>query len=179
MLTAESLTKDYRLGAVSGAAWGRVPLTENCGLGRSAAGWGLWAMLELEGWQTTGRYPSPLTVADFKKLDVWHKAHALALSVDRMRKKIRARDYITLRQQIFTSALSIPANIAEGRRKNSDREFARFLGIAVASASELESHLIFARDGGVISQTDFDSLVSQTILIRKMLYALIKRLSDS
>jgi four helix bundle protein len=53
----------------------------------------------------------------------------------------------------------------------------RFLGIAVASASELESHLIFARDASLISENDFVSLVSQTIIVRKMLYSLIKRIS--
>jgi four helix bundle protein len=116
-------------------------------------------------------------VADFKKLEVWRKAHALALCVDRTRKTIRSRDYLSLKNQIFTAALSIPANIAEGRRKTSDKEFARFLGIAVASASELESHLIFARDARLISESDFVSLISQTILVRKMLYAFIKRLA--
>ena len=116
-------------------------------------------------------------MADFKKLDVWQKAHALALCVDRTRKTIRASEYASLRNQIFTAALSIPANIAEGRRKTSEREFARFLGIAVGSASELESHLIFARDADLISENDFVSLLSQTIVVRKMLYALIKRLS--
>ena len=118
-------------------------------------------------------------MADFKKLDVWQKAHALALCIDRTRKTIRSSEYASLRNQIFTAALSIPANIAEGRRKTSEKEFARFLGIAVASASELESHLIFARDANLISENDFVSLLSQTIVVRKMLYALIKRLSGS
>ena len=116
-------------------------------------------------------------MADFKKLEVWHKANALALCIDRTRKTIRASEYASLRNQIFTAALSIQANIAEGRRKTSEKEFARFLGIAVASASELESHLIFARDAALISESVFVSLVSQTIVVRKMLYALIKRLS--
>src|SRR6266550_3890361 len=118
-------------------------------------------------------------MADFKKLEVWQRAHALSLSIDRACKRIRASQYYSVRNQIFTAALSIPANIAEGRRKTSEKEFARFLGIAVASASELESHLIFARDANLISENDFVSLLSQTIVVRKMLYALIRRLSGS
>src|SRR5256885_2465158 len=117
------------------------------------------------------------SVSDFKKLHVSHKAHSLSLSIDRMRKKIRASQYSSLRNQIFRAALSIPANIAEGRRKTSEKEFARFLGIAVSSNSELESHLIFARDAKLISETEFVSHVSQTVEVRKMLYALIKRLA--
>ena len=49
------------------------------------------------------------------------------------------------------------------------------MGIAVGSASELESHLIVPSDAELISEKEFASLVSQTIIVRKMLYALIKR----
>ena len=115
-------------------------------------------------------------MSDFKKLHVWHKAHALALTIDRLSKKIRASQYVSLRNQIFRAAPSIPANISEGRRKTSEKEFARFLGIAVSSSSELESHLIFARDAKIISESEFVSCVSEAIEVRKMLYALIKRL---
>jgi four helix bundle protein len=160
-LNAKGITEDYQLVAVGGAAGG----TE-LGLGEKRCGW-------------TGRRLAKWGMADFKKLHVWHKAHALALSVDRVSKTIRATQYLSLRNQIFRAALSIPANIAEGRRKTSEREFARFLGIAVASSSELESHLIFARDAKIIGEEEFVALVSQTIEVRKMLYALIKCLSSS
>ena len=73
--------------------------------------------------------------------------------------------------------MSIPANIAEGRRQKSEKEFSRFLGYALNSSSELEYHLIVARDTKVLSEPDFVSLVSQTITVRKMLYGLLKRLS--
>src|SRR5436853_4136164 len=114
-------------------------------------------------------------MADFKKLHVWQRGHALALNVDRACKRIRASQYYSLRNQIFTAALSIPANIAEGRRKTSEKEFVRFLRIAVSSASELESHLLFAQDAEIIPRSVAVSLIGQTILVRKMLYALIKR----
>jgi len=83
---------------------------------------------------------------DFKRLRVWQKALALALNIDRVVARITAKRYSSLKNQIFRAATSIPANIAEGRRKQSDREFAKFLGIAAGSSSELESHLIFARE---------------------------------
>lgn len=73
--------------------------------------------------------------------------------------------------------MSIPANIAEGRRQTSEKEFGRFLGYALNSGSELEHHLIVARDIKVIPESDFVSLVSQTITVRKMLYGLLRRLS--
>jgi four helix bundle protein len=118
-------------------------------------------------------------VSDFKKLHVWQKAHALSLCVDRVCKKIRGSQYASLRSQLFRAATSIPANIAEGRRQESEKEFARFLKYALNSSSELEYHLILAHDTKTISEEDFRSLVTQTIRVRKMLYALLKRLSGS
>jgi four helix bundle protein len=118
-------------------------------------------------------------VSDFKKLHVWQKALALSLNVDRVCKKIRGAQYASLRSQLFRAATSIPANIAEGRRQESEKEFARFLRYALNSSSELESHLILARGCKAISEEDFRSLVTQTIRVRKMLYALLKCLSVS
>ena len=115
---------------------------------------------------------------DFKKLRVWQKALALALNIDRLVARITASRYSSLKNQIFRAASSIPANIAEGRRKQSDRDFAKFLGIAAGSSSELESHLIFARKANIIGEREFVALVSQTIEVRKMLFALIRRLSN-
>jgi hypothetical protein len=63
--------------------------------------------------------------------------------------------------------MSIPANIAEGRRQKSEKEFSRFLGYALNSSSELEYHLIVVRDTKIIAEADFVSLVSQTITVRK------------
>jgi four helix bundle protein len=116
-------------------------------------------------------------VSDFKKLRVWQKAHALSLCVDRVCKEIRGAQYGSLRNQIFRAATSIPANIAEGRRQESEKEFARFFRYALNSSSELEYHLILAHDTKVISEADFRSLATQTIRVRKMLYVLLRFLS--
>ena len=72
--------------------------------------------------------------------------------------------------------MSISANIAEGRRQKSEKEFARFLGYALNSSSELEYHLIVARDTRVMAEGDFIALLDQTITVRKMLYGLVRRL---
>jgi len=116
---------------------------------------------------------------DPRKLKVWHKALALALGVDRLTKRIHARQYSSFKSQIFRAALSIPSNIAEGRRRETPKDFARFLSIAAGSSSELESHLIFARRAEIIGETEYVTLVGQTIEVRKMLYGLIKRVSEA
>jgi four helix bundle protein len=104
-------------------------------------------------------------------------SHALVLNVHRVARGIRERDLLGLRSQMLRAAMSIPANIVEGTGHQSPREFIRFLRIASGSASELEYHLLVAKDFGILSEHDFSSLSSQTAQVRKMLYGLITRLS--
>ena len=73
--------------------------------------------------------------------------------------------------------MSIPANIVEGRRQASEKDFARFLRYALNSGCELEYHLIIARDIGVLSEVEFSCLESETIEVRKMLHGLLSRLA--
>ena len=116
-------------------------------------------------------------MGDFAKLHVWRKAHALALNVHAVAIRIRGSNYVSLRSQMIRAAMSIPANIVEGRGQKSERDFARFLGYALNSSSELEYHLVVARDIRAITLNDFSSLLSQLIEVRKMLHGLLKRLN--
>ena len=107
---------------------------------------------------------------DLGQLEVWQKAHALSLCVHRVSVRMQKPEFASLRSQIFRAAMSIPANIAEGRRQSTDKQFARFLGYALNSSSGLEHHLTVCRDLQAVSDHEFDSLVSQTITVRKMLF---------
>ena len=116
-------------------------------------------------------------MSDFKNLRVWQKAHALAVHAYRVATKMRRSRDLALRGQIIRAAISIPANIVEGRRQDSDKEFARFLRIALNSACELEYHLILARDLEAIPDHEAESLVRESIEVRRMLHGLINRLA--
>jgi len=72
--------------------------------------------------------------------------------------------------------MSIPANIVEGREQTSEKEFARFLRYSIASASELEYHLIVGRDMKAIPDKSFNSLLETLEQVRKMLHGLVGRL---
>jgi four helix bundle protein len=115
-------------------------------------------------------------MSDFKKLAVWRKAHALFLLATHVERRMRGRREIALRSQMLRSAGSIPANIVEGSAMPGRREFARFVGYAIASSSELEGHLIALRDLHVVSSPDFVALLSRTVEVRKMLYGLLRAL---
>lgn len=114
-------------------------------------------------------------MGDFKKLLVWQKAHALAIHVHRVATGIRASQLSGLRSQLVRAAISIPANIVEGRRQDSERDFARFLRYALNSGFELEYHVIIARDISAISSSDARSLLGEVIEVRRMLYGLIHK----
>ena len=82
----------------------------------------------------------------FRELEVWKQAHQLTLDVYRVSKPFPREELFGLTGQVRRSAASIPANIAEGCGRDGEAEFARFLGIAMGSASELEYHLLLVRD---------------------------------
>jgi len=115
-------------------------------------------------------------MGDFKKLHVWQKAHQLALSAHRVAVRIRGAEYTSVRSQIIRAAMSIPANIVEGRDQKTEPMFARFLRIALASTSELEYHLIAARDISLISQSEYLLVLSELVEVRMMLHGLLRRL---
>jgi four helix bundle protein len=133
----------------------------------------------MNGWEFSVPCVATSGVSDFKKLFVWQKAHALGLHAHRVAMGIRRSHDLALRAQIIRSAMSIPANIVEGRRQETEKEFARFLRIAINSGCELEYHLIVARDVGVMSESDAASLLREAIEVRRMIHGLLKKISNS
>jgi four helix bundle protein len=73
-----------------------------------------------------------------------------------------------LRDQVQRSAVSIMANIAEGFDSGSNREFIKFLGYALRSATELQSHLYVALDQGYLGQQEFDALFALTVKCKNL-----------
>lgn len=118
-------------------------------------------------------------MADFKKLEVFHKSHALALNVIRISAGMRGPIAATIKAQMVRAALSVPTNIVEGSAKGSDREFARFTRISLGSVSELEYHLMVAADTKLINEPTFQSLFDQLVDVRKMLTGLLQTLQLS
>src|SRR5579871_5143866 len=88
---------------------------------------------------------------DFKTLRVWQLAHELRIDIRHLVEGWNgARDY-GLRSQLVRAASSIASNLAEGCGKQSPSELARFSLIALASAKEVEDHLLEARELGLVT----------------------------
>lgn len=117
-------------------------------------------------------------MGDYKRLEVWHKAHQLTLGVYRVTASFPNTEIYGLTGQIRRASSSIPANIAEGSGRGSDTELARFLRIATGSASELEYHLLLSHDLGFIDANNYEKLNQQITEILRMLKGLIHRLDS-
>jgi four helix bundle protein len=81
-----------------------------------------------------------------------------------------------LTNQLRRAAASVPANIAEGCGRNGDAELARFLDIAMGSVTELDSHLILARDLGYLPPAQYEHLAAEVDGVSRMLATFIARL---
>lgn len=93
----------------------------------------------------------------YRRLSVWRKAHAIALNVHALTDRIPRDGNRGLIDQLRRASLSVPANIAEGTSRGTDRDFVKFLQIAFASTTEVEYHLQFAADAGIMPRRDVDS----------------------
>ena len=113
---------------------------------------------------------------DYRRLLVWQKAHALALEIQSLTEQWPRARNAALVSQMRRAGLSVPANIAEGCVRASDREFARFLQIALGSAVELEYHLEFAADARIMARAGYESVQPRINEVRRMLVGLMKRL---
>ncbi|MBM4123104.1 MAG: four helix bundle protein [Nitrospira sp.] len=113
---------------------------------------------------------------DFRKLRVWEKSHHLALSVYRATVTFPKEELYGLTSQIRRAATSIPANIAEGCGRGGKADLARFLHIAMGSASELQYHVLLAHDLDLLSNADHKRLTGEAIEVKRMLASLIKKL---
>lgn len=113
-----------------------------------------------------------------RNLLVLDKAHAVFVDVSRAVPGIRRAHHRPLKQQLVKSALSVSSNIAEGRTKTSQREFLRFLDIALGSAGELQYQLKAASDCGALPQAEGHELGKRAEEVAKMIQGLMRRIRE-
>ncbi|MBU6367228.1 MAG: four helix bundle protein [Gemmatimonadetes bacterium] len=115
-------------------------------------------------------------MTDIRALQVWNKAQALSLTLHhRLDARTCAKYAPGLRAQLLRAAASVPASLLEGGGRGADLVPARHLAAAIASAGELENHLLLAAHLGAV-RGDPDDLFLEVADIRAMLYALRRAL---
>jgi four helix bundle protein len=118
--------------------------------------------------------PRPGRLFSFEELEVWQKAVDYARAVMVLAEKISARrKHYRLIEQLEASAVSIAANIAEGKGRYSKKEFIQFLYIARGSLYESITQLTIFHRNGDISEQELDELTLLGAEIGKMLSSLI------
>ena len=113
---------------------------------------------------------------DFRKLQVWERAHGLALHLYKASAAFPKEEMYGLTAQIRRAGVSIASNIAEGCGRNSDADFARMLQIAMGSASETEYQLLLAHDLGFLEDDGYGDLQAELEEVKRMLSGLLKTL---
>lgn len=115
---------------------------------------------------------------DFKKLKVWSRSHDLTLRIYELTSQFPSREIYGLTSQIRRASASIPTNIAEGCRRDSSRDFARFLQIALGSASETEYLTLLAHDLKYLEDDQYVELVDTIVSLKKMLSVLLRTIKS-
>ena len=117
-------------------------------------------------------------VQDFRDLKVWHKAHALVLSIYRLTRGFPSDERFGITSQLRRAASSIPANIAEGCGRDGNKELNRFLQIGMGSASEVEYFLLLAHDLQFVDSSTHQEAHGRLIEVKRMLASLIRSLRN-
>ena len=116
---------------------------------------------------------------DYRKYEVWQKAHELTLYVYKeIIPLFPASEKYELVSQIKRAAYSIPMNIAEGCGRNTDNDFLHFLDMSLGSLHEVEYCSLLAKDLNYISSDSFESLNEMVNIVKAKLINLIKAIRN-
>jgi four helix bundle protein len=115
---------------------------------------------------------------NYRDLQVWGKAHNLTLELYRISRQFPQEETYGVTSQLRRAAVSIGANLAEGCGRRTSTELARFVRIAMGSASELDYHLLLCRDLGFIIGDDFTSSAAKLTEVRKMLTSFLQSVEE-
>ncbi len=113
-------------------------------------------------------------ITSFTQLRSWQNARSLAVGVYKLAEKFPAAERFGLISQIQRSAVSVPANIAEGFSRTGSKEKAQFYSVALGSLTETLSHAYITCDLGSVTQEDLKLMELKTTDLHKMINGLIK-----
>jgi len=114
-------------------------------------------------------------VKSFRDLRVWKKAHALVLDVYKRTNDFPRDEFFSVASEARRDGVEIAARIARGWGQRGNGDFARFLFMATGSATELEYHLLLAKDLGLLAETVHQQLQNDIEELKALLESLIPR----
>ena len=117
-------------------------------------------------------------VASYRELTVWRKAMELVVAVYSVTSQLPRDERFGLADQLRRAAVSIPSNIAEGHARQSQREFAHFLSVALGSLAEVDTQLDLATRLELLDATVVDDIIESIDHLRAMLLKLLKSIRN-
>jgi four helix bundle protein len=115
-------------------------------------------------------------VTTYRQLFVWQKAMDLVIAIYTLTKQFPAEERFGLISQMRRAAVSVPSNIAEGRSRNSRKDFIQFLHVALGSLSELETQIEIACRISYLKKLDYNAVMEDTQSIKRMLFKMLSSL---
>ncbi len=115
-------------------------------------------------------------VYSYKDLVVWQKAVELVVEVYKLTELFPKTEIYGLASQMRRAAISIPSNIAEGRRRGGKKEFKNFLLISYASGAELETQVIIAKKLSFTNISNYSAVDKLLNEVMRMLNKIIAQL---
>lgn len=116
---------------------------------------------------------------NYKNLHIWQEGIKLARKIYEITSKFPANEKYGIVSQMTRAAVSIPSNIAEGSGRNSDKEFANFLSIAIGSIFELHAQIVICEQIGYIDTETEKQLETQTFTLQQQISAYKQRIEGS
>lgn len=113
-------------------------------------------------------------IESFFDLHAWQEGHKLVLAVYKLLADFPKYENYGLSDQIRRCSVSITSNIAEGFSRRSKNEKLQFYSMSLGSLTELQNQLTIARDVGYLDREIYNSLLSQTTVVQKLLHGLSK-----
>ncbi len=110
---------------------------------------------------------------NFKELNIWKKSIDFSVEVYELTKRFPDAEKFGLISQIRRCAVSVPSNIAEGSSRSSNKDFTRFLQIALGSAFELETQLLISKKVLNFENSIIEELTTKILEIQKMINGFI------
>jgi four helix bundle protein len=114
----------------------------------------------------------------FEDLECWREARKLTSQIYEATKGAGFKRDFRLVSQIQSSSVSVMTNIAEGFTRHSEKEFVRFLHIALSSTAEVMSHLYVALDQSYMEKKDFENIFRQTKRTAEIISGLLRYLKN-
>lgn len=115
---------------------------------------------------------------NFKKLMIWQKGFKIAINTYKITKNFPDEEKYGLTSQVNRSSISISSNIAEGSSRRSQKDYFRFIEIALGSCFELESQFLIASELGFGNKNDIGEILQEIDEEQKMLIGFMKKLGN-